>query len=154
MLVRATLLAVVAATFAADAHAQGLPAAPPVRQPAAAPFQLPQRAAARDETPVPVQPQGGAFRLQRPQPQRQAGAPATSGPPPIDESALRFYASRGEVARVASEIRRLRAAHPNWQPPADLLVEASERVVSQARSCRPSSAPSSCRPPRRGNGSR
>jgi cellulose synthase operon protein C len=37
----------------------------------------------------------------------------------VDLSALRYYASRNETARVDAEIRRLRSLYPGWQPPAD-----------------------------------
>lgn len=47
---------------------------------------------------------------------RDAGATA-----PVDEGALRYYASRGEQAQVDAEIARLRALHPGWQPPVDLF---------------------------------
>lgn len=42
-------------------------------------------------------------------------------PAGVDDRALRFYASRNEMARVAAEIRRIRAAHPDWEPPTDLF---------------------------------
>ncbi|WP_181706975.1 tetratricopeptide repeat protein [Chthonobacter rhizosphaerae] len=62
-------------------------------------------------------------------PAAPAGAAAAAAPekPAIDESALRYYASKNDVARVAAEIRRLRALHPDWQPPEDLFT-ASNRV--------------------------
>ena len=44
----------------------------------------------------------------------------------VDESALRYFASRGDRAKVEAEIARLRALHPGWQPPVDLF---GERVV-------------------------
>lgn len=57
--------------------------------------------------------------------------PAPSPPPPaatppqqpaVDESALRYFASRGDTARLQAEISRLRALYPNWTPPADPLA--------------------------------
>jgi len=45
--------------------------------------------------------------------------PAAPVAPGIDLSALQYYASRHEMARVDAEIKRLRALHPGWQPPAD-----------------------------------
>ncbi|MCQ1573432.1 cellulose synthase [Neorhizobium galegae] len=42
--------------------------------------------------------------------------------PPVDESALRYFAARGDTARLQAEISRLRALYPNWTPPADPLA--------------------------------
>jgi cellulose synthase operon protein C len=46
-------------------------------------------------------------------------------PTGIDESALRYHASRGDRASVEAEIARLRAAHPGWEPPSDLYTAPS-----------------------------
>lgn len=48
----------------------------------------------------------------------QAAAPA----PKVDESALRYFASRGDKARLQAEISRLQALYPTWVPPADPLA--------------------------------
>lgn len=48
----------------------------------------------------------------------------------VDESALRFYASRGETARVAAEIRRIKLLQPDWQPPENLF-DASDDTEEQ-----------------------
>jgi tetratricopeptide (TPR) repeat protein len=40
----------------------------------------------------------------------------------VDESALRYHASRGDRAAVAAEIARLQARHPGWEPPEDLFA--------------------------------
>ena len=42
--------------------------------------------------------------------------------PKVDESALRYFASRGDKARLQAEISRLQALYPNWVPPADPLA--------------------------------
>ena len=42
----------------------------------------------------------------------------------VDESALRYYASLHNTARVEAEIRRLKALHPNWSPPPNLYSTA------------------------------
>lgn len=42
--------------------------------------------------------------------------------PAVDESALRYFAARGDTARLQAEISRLRALYPNWTPPADPLA--------------------------------
>lgn len=58
----------------------------------------------------------------------QAHGPAapesTQDPPPprVDESALRYFASKGDTARLEAEIARLRALYPNWTPPQDPLA--------------------------------
>jgi hypothetical protein len=53
----------------------------------------------------------------------QPGSPAPQPPAPkVDESALRYFASRGDKARLQAEISRLQALYPNWVPPADPLA--------------------------------
>lgn len=55
-----------------------------------------------------------------PQATPPASQPANSQPPPaVDESALRYFAARGDTARLQAEIARLKALYPNWTPPAD-----------------------------------
>ncbi|WP_064692537.1 hypothetical protein [Rhizobium aegyptiacum] len=49
---------------------------------------------------------------------QQAAAP----PPAVDESALRYFASRGDKVRLQAEISRLQALYPDWVPPADPLA--------------------------------
>ena len=41
---------------------------------------------------------------------------------PVDTSALAYYASKHDTARVDAELRRLRTLYPNWQPPADPMA--------------------------------
>ena len=43
---------------------------------------------------------------------------------PVDETALRYYASQRNTQRVDAEIRRLKALHPNWQPPTNVYAPA------------------------------
>jgi hypothetical protein len=53
----------------------------------------------------------------------QAPVSAPADPPPaVDESALRYFASKGDTARLQAEIARLRSLYPNWTPPADPLA--------------------------------
>ncbi|MCD2180597.1 cellulose synthase [Rhizobium sp. GN54] len=54
-------------------------------------------------------------------PQQPAPAPGPSAPV-VDESALRYFASKGDTARLQAEIARLRALYPNWTPPRDPLA--------------------------------
>lgn len=49
----------------------------------------------------------------------QAGA---AEQPVVDESALRYFATRGDKLRLQAEISRLQALYPNWVPPADPLA--------------------------------
>lgn len=60
----------------------------------------------------------------------------------VDESALRYFASRGDTARLQAEISRLKALYPDWTPPKDPLaipqnddkqLEAMWQLYSQAR---------------------
>ena len=58
-----------------------------------------------------------------PQPvQQQTSAPQSQAQPKVDESALRYFASRGDKVRLQAEISRLQALYPNWVPPADPLA--------------------------------
>jgi tetratricopeptide (TPR) repeat protein len=97
--------------------------APAAREPQPAPAFAPARA--QPATPPraeqgfkPVRPQQGEAR-------GQAAAPAQKL---VDESALNYYASLGQTARVAAEIRRLKTLHPAWQPPANLFAAGSPQV--------------------------
>jgi len=62
------------------------------------------------------------------QTQPAPAAPAAQQPnraetqPKVDESALRYFASRGDKVRLQAEISRLQALYPNWVPPADPLA--------------------------------
>ena len=49
-------------------------------------------------------------------------AEKTSARATVDESALRYFASRGDAVRLQTEISRLRALYPDWVPPKDPLV--------------------------------
>ena len=41
--------------------------------------------------------------------------------PKVDETALRYFARRGDTKRLETEIARLKALYPDWTPPADPL---------------------------------
>ena len=49
----------------------------------------------------------------------------------VDESALRFYASQNDTARVAMEIKRIKALNPSWEPPNDLFDASGDPAVEQ-----------------------
>ena len=49
-------------------------------------------------------------------------AKATQTQPVVDESALRYFAARGDTARLNAEIARLRALYPTWTPPENPLA--------------------------------
>lgn len=53
--------------------------------------------------------------------QTPVAAPADT-PQTVDESALRYFAAKGDTARLQAEIARLRSLYPNWTPPADPLA--------------------------------
>ena len=55
----------------------------------------------------------------------RSGTGGGAVPDGVDESALRYHASRGDRPSVEAEIARLRAAHPGWQPPSDLFGQPS-----------------------------
>ncbi|TAV05130.1 cellulose synthase [Rhizobium ruizarguesonis] len=89
------------------------PPAPGAREPDAA---APQPAAPQTVAqPAPVTPPI----VSAPPAPQQAAAPAQ---PAVDESALRYFASRGDKVRLQAEISRLQALYPNWVPPADPLA--------------------------------
>ncbi len=56
------------------------------------------------------------------QPVISVATPNQPDQPAVDESALRYFAARGDTARLQAEISRLRALYPNWNPPADPLA--------------------------------
>jgi hypothetical protein len=67
----------------------------------------------------------------------QAETPTASSDQPaeqpvVDESALRYFASKGDKVRLEAEIARLRALYPNWTPPADPLAvpENADRQIA------------------------
>ena len=51
-------------------------------------------------------------------PAAAGSATGSAGRP--DETALRYYASQHQRARVEAETERLRRRHPGWQPPAEI----------------------------------
>ncbi|MGD9476190.1 cellulose synthase [Shinella sp. G-2] len=60
----------------------------------------------------------------------------------VDESALRYFAARGDIARLNAEIARLRSLYPTWTPPENPLavpvnedkqLEAMWALYSQSR---------------------
>lgn len=62
--------------------------------------------------------------------------------PVVDESALRYFASKGDTARLEAEIARLRTLYPNWTPPenplavprnADAQLETMWQLYSEGR---------------------
>ncbi|OWV67888.1 cellulose synthase [Rhizobium sp. R339] len=95
---------------------------PPPSAPAApeAQTEAPQPAA-----PQPASPQTTAEPAPVPPPIVSAPPPPPQQPaaqPAVDESALRYFASRGDKVRLQAEISRLQALYPNWVPPADPLA--------------------------------
>jgi hypothetical protein len=73
--------------------------------------------------PVPVVPQTAPPAAPAATPANPSPAGAAAGQQPVvDESALRYFASRGDKLRLQAEISRLQALYPNWVPPADPLA--------------------------------
>eukprot|EP00913_Durusdinium_trenchii_P026946 g25281.t1 len=78
---------------------------------------------------APVTPRSGSERdpadevaQARPAAGGQPSPPPPAGLPQVDESALRYFAARGDRARLEAEISRLRTLYPNWTPPEDPLA--------------------------------
>jgi tetratricopeptide (TPR) repeat protein len=78
-----------------------------------------------------IQPPAGAPAAMPPTAEQPSAVPAPSAAPAVpgaarrieerDLTALRYYVEIKDWNRVESEIRRLRAIDPSWQPPADLM---------------------------------
>jgi tetratricopeptide (TPR) repeat protein len=66
--------------------------------------------------PVVLHPQAVPVVAQVPPP---ASATAPSQAPAVDETALRYFARRGDAKRLEAEIARLRTLYPDWTPPSD-----------------------------------
>ena len=71
---------------------------------------------------APQSPTPQAVQQQQQPAQQQPGQAQSANPPKVDESALRYFASRGDKARLQAEISRLQTLYPNWKPPADPLA--------------------------------
>lgn len=82
------------------------------------PAQQPAPGPAVPQTAPPAAPAGAATTPANPSPVGTAAGQQ----PVVDESALRYFASRGDNVRLQAEISRLRALYPNWVPPADPLA--------------------------------
>ncbi|KAA0695650.1 tetratricopeptide repeat protein [Neorhizobium sp. P12A] len=83
------------------------------------------------QTTAPADADASAVAQANPQPAAPApaGTPtqANAQQPTVDESALRYFASRGDKARLQAEISRLRALYPTWTPPTDPLAVPQNR---------------------------
>jgi len=71
---------------------------------------------------------GDAFAGGPPPADRDLLAPSAPPSEPVDESALRYYASVKQTARAEAEIRRLQRLNPNWSPQADLWTARPSEV--------------------------
>ncbi|MET0527601.1 MAG: hypothetical protein ABW003_04520 [Microvirga sp.] len=81
-------------------------------------------------------PTGGPLLMSTDQPAaspiaQTAARPAREANTTVDESALRFYASQNDSARVAMEIKRIKVLNPSWEPPSNLFDEAGDPAVEQ-----------------------
>ena len=55
-------------------------------------------------------------------PTAKPGPAAQPSAPIVDETALRYFAARGDTKRLEAEIARLRALYPQWTPPENPLA--------------------------------
>ncbi|MBY5518994.1 cellulose synthase [Rhizobium leguminosarum] len=94
------------------------PPAPDRSEPDAAASQPAAPQPAAPQTAAPPAPVTPPIVSKPPAPQQAAAAPQLA----VDESALRYFASRGDKVRLQAEISRLQALYPNWVPPADPLA--------------------------------
>ncbi|WP_319567709.1 tetratricopeptide repeat protein [Cohaesibacter marisflavi] len=58
--------------------------------------------------------------------EQEAAGGARSQQTEVDESALRYFASKGDTKRLKAEISRLQLLYPNWVPPENPLAMANE----------------------------
>ncbi len=84
------------------------------------PSSAPQIERAKPDAVAQAAPQPTQQQPSQPQPAPTQAKPDTA--PKVDESALRYFASRGDKARLQAEISRLQTLYPNWTPPADPLA--------------------------------
>jgi tetratricopeptide (TPR) repeat protein len=107
------------------------PAPAPMVMPQAvapAPAAMPQAANAMPQIVFQPQQPAGVVPFD-PAAQASPAVAAPAAPEPVDETALRYYASQRDTARVAAEIRRIRLRHPDWVPPTDLFDKAQKSTV-------------------------
>lgn len=78
---------------------------------------------ARDSAPIGKRPRIEFAQLQeKGQAQPAQGTATAHTEAVVDESALRYFAARGDTARLDAEIARLRALYPTWTPPENPLA--------------------------------
>ncbi|WP_085736833.1 cellulose synthase [Rhizobium sp. CIAT894] len=105
---------------------EAITSSPPSASDTSDPNAVAQQPAAPPSAALPSEPQtatspapGTPSTVSEPPAPQQAAA---STQPAVDESALRYFASRGDKVRLQAEISRLQALYPNWVPPADPLA--------------------------------
>ncbi|GJD81929.1 hypothetical protein [Methylobacterium gregans] len=112
---RAGLALALLLAAAAPAAAQGGPSANPAARPAASPASNPAgNPATGDAAPRIVYGDGARA------PAILVDPETSTAPGMVDESALRYYASQKQTARMKAEIARLKRLYPGWTEPADL----------------------------------
>lgn len=135
------LLPAARAQIAAPDFGREASLAAPAPAPASAVPQAPNWTSVAPAPAVPAKPPGAnPFAIAPPPPVAPSAVPATAATSPFalapqpgaatpevapagpDESALRYYASQRDMARVGAEIRRLKGLYADWQPPADLFA--------------------------------
>jgi tetratricopeptide (TPR) repeat protein len=90
--------------------------------PAPAPTVIGPTVPANVAPPAPVAPVMQAVPVTQAAPGPAASPASAATPPAVDETALRYFARRGDTKRLAAEIARLRALYPDWVPPSDPLA--------------------------------
>ncbi len=126
LLLRALALLALTAPALAQASDGGsmiidAPMARPQPQPLAEPS-APESPEPKAEARAPVVEEGAAPASSARATPRQAAPIAEEGDRP-DETALRYYAGRGEMGRVNVEIERLVRLYKSWTPPLDLFAQ-------------------------------
>jgi len=107
-----------------EAAGEGAVSSKTDRSPSAMPVQLVADAATPDKPAVggtaaaPNLGSSGAVERAMPaQPSAADTRSSSTAKPVVDESALRYFAARGDTVRLQAEISRLRMLYPGWQPP-------------------------------------
>jgi len=109
-----------------DSIAPTEPSTPVVEQASAPPIPVVHQPAATPANGIRRPEAQGTVRSNSDEKVAQNNAASSSPPPPgkpaVDETALRYFASKGDTKRLQAEIARLKALYPQWTPPADPLA--------------------------------
>ena len=112
---------------AAESAPTALPTAPPV----ASPLQESTLSAPPAASSRPGLAGGATAEPVSTTPRATDNQPTVGQLPEPDDKALRYFAQQGDMRRLETEIQRLRALYPNWQPPRDLLEPQAQQMEDQ-----------------------